>query len=152
MFVFLMADGFIRSVAADTERYRLDQPPGNWPDTIPPITVNVADQQVDRVRVVSISPSLETNLPVGQTVDFEIGVEYELASTDLAELSVRFGGAPRFLGQDDRVISKGKGSATITRRILIPPGTEGTFSVRAGFSPPATANDVRRYTIVPNNP
>jgi hypothetical protein len=82
-------------------------------------------------------------------VDFEIRLEYDLASTDLAELSVRFGGASRFLGQDDRVVSKGKGIATIVRRILIPPGTEGALSVGAGFAPPATANDVRRFTIIP---
>jgi hypothetical protein len=149
MYVYLMADGFIRNMAADAERYSMVEPPGDSPKGKPPITVNVADQQLDRVRIVSISPSSEKSLHVGQTVDFEIRLEYELVSTDLAELDVRLGGVPRFLGQDDRVIAKGKGSATITRRIVILPGSEGTLSVRAGFSPPATANDIRRYTIVP---
>jgi hypothetical protein len=148
MLVYLMADGFVRSMAADTERYSMDEPQGNSPNSKPPITVNVADQQLDRVRIVSISPSPEKSLHVGQIVDFEIRLEYELASTDLAELDVRLGNVPRFLGLDDRVIAKGKGSATITRRIVIPQGSAGTLSVRAGFSAPATARDVRRYTIV----
>jgi hypothetical protein len=149
MLVFLMADGYVRSIAADIEHYRLDQPEGNSSDGTRPITVNVADQQVDRVRIVSISPPPETSLHAGQTVDFEIRVEYDLASTDLAELDVRLGSGSRFLGQDDRVVSKGKGTATIARQILIPAGTEGTLTVRTGFSPPATANDTRRYTIDP---
>jgi hypothetical protein len=149
MFVFLMADGYIRSVAADIERYRMDQSTGNSAVATTAITVNVAEQQLDRVRIVSISPTSEKSLSIGQVGDFEIRLEYDLASTDLAELDVRFGVAARFLGQDDRVVSKGKGTATIVRRILIPPGTEGALSVRAGFSPPATANDVRRFTIIP---
>jgi hypothetical protein len=151
MYVYLMADGYIRSLATDNERFRLEQPSGNSLGTTPQIMVNVADQQVDRVRIASISPSPEKSLRVGDTVDFQIVVEYDLASTDLAELDIRFGNALRFLGADDRFVSKGKGSATITRRILIPPGTEGTLSVRAGFSPPATANDIRRYTIGPKS-
>jgi hypothetical protein len=149
MLVYLMADGFVRSMAADTERYSMDEPQGNSPNSKPPITVNVADQQLDRVRIVSISPSPEKSLHVGQTVDFEIRLEYELASTDLAELNISLGNGPRFLGLDGRVIAKGKGSATITRRIVIPPGSAGTLSVRAGFSAPATARDIHRYTIVP---
>ena len=149
MLVYLMADGFIRTMATDTERYSMDEPQGNSSNGKPPITVNVADQQLDRVRIVSISPSPEKSLHVGQTVDFEIRLEYALVSMDLAELDVRLGGVPRFLGLDDRVIAKGKGSATITRRIVIPPGSAGTLTVRAGFSAPATANDIRRYTIVP---
>jgi hypothetical protein len=149
MFVFLMADGYVRSLAADIERYRLAQSPENPPDATPQITVNVAGPQVDRIRIVSISPSPDKSLHVGDTVDFEIRLDYDLASTDLAELDVRFGGASRFLAQDDRVVSKGSGSVTIKRRIVIPPGTEGALSARAGFSPPATATDTRRYTIIP---
>jgi hypothetical protein len=149
MFVFLMADGYIHSIAADTERYRMDQPPGNSLVAAPQITINVTGQQVDRVRIASISPSPEISLRVGDTVNFDIALEYELASTDLAELDIRIGSALRFLGQDDRIVAKGKGVATITRRILIPEGTEGTLSVRAAFSPPATTNDLVRYTIAP---
>jgi hypothetical protein len=149
MFAFLMADGYVRSVAADTERYSLDQPPGNLLDATSRITVNVAGQRVDRVRIASISPSPDMSLRAGDTLDFEIGLEYDLASTDLAEMGIRFGSALRFLGQDDRVVSKGKGVATISRRMLIPEGTEGTFSVRVGFAPPATAEDIRRYRIAP---
>jgi hypothetical protein len=149
MFVYLMADGFIRSVAADTESYSLDEPAGNSPDTKPPIVINVADQQVDRVRIVSISPSPDKSLRVGDTVDFEMRLDYDLESTDLAELAVRFGDASRLLAEDGRVVSKGGGSATVKRRIVIPLGTEGAFNVRVGFSPPATATDTRRYTIIP---
>jgi hypothetical protein len=152
MFVFLMADGYVRSRAADLERYRLTQSPSNAsanpPDAPPQITVNVAAPQVDRIRIVPISPPPDKSLRVGDTVDFEIRLDYDLDSTDLAELSVRFGDASRFLAQDDRVVSKGSGSATIKRRIVIPPGTEGAFGVRVGFSPPATATDTQRYTII----
>jgi len=150
MYVYLMADGYIRNVAADSERYRQEQASGSSLSATPQITVNVADQKVDRVRIVSISPSPEKSLRVGDTVDFDIALEYELASTDLAELYLRLGNSlPRFLGLEDRVVAMGKGSATITRRIVIPAGTEGTLTVRAGFSAPATANDLRRYTIAP---
>jgi hypothetical protein len=80
-------------------------------------------------------------------VDFEFKVEYELTSSDIAELMVTFGGYPR-IGWDRRVVGRGHGSVTMTRRMLISPGLQ-FFDVTVGLSPPSTAYDKRNYTITP---
>ncbi len=147
MFVFLMADGYIRNLGADTRIYRLDQPQQSPPSATPQITVNVASERVDRIRIVSISPSPDQSLRIGQTVDFEVKVEYELTSSDIAELGFAFGGGPRIV-LDSRVVGRGQGSVTMTRRMLISPVPQ-FFDVTVGLSLPSGAYDKRNYTLSP---
>ena len=146
MFVFLMAEGYIRSLGADFGNYRLATSQQTPQDSTPQITVNAASEQVDRIRIVSISPSPDQSLRIGQTIDFEVAVEYELTSSDTAELLISFSGRPT-VALDGRVVSKGQGFVTVTRRMLIPP--TAVFDVTAGLSPPSTAYDKRNYTLSP---
>lgn len=146
MFVYLMVDGYIRNLGFDIRSYRLDQSQQPAPNGPPQITVDVASDKVDRIRIASISPSPEQSLRSGQKVDFEITVEYELTSTDIAELMMSFSrGLP--IAQDNRVVPKGKGSVTVTRRMVILSGS--SFDVHVALSPPSTANDKRSYTVSP---
>ena len=146
MFVFLMVDGYIRDLGADFRDYRLAPPQQTPQDPTPQITVNAASERVDRIRIVSISPSPDQSLQTGQTVDFEVTVEYELTSSDTAELLISFYGRPT-IAMDGRVVNKGQGFVTVTRRMLLPP--TAVFDVTAGLSPPATAYDKRNYTLSP---
>lgn len=138
--VQLFADGYASSLAFSSQNiqnFRYERPQANPEQTLPEIAVAVAGEYEDHLRIVSISPPIEKPLQIGETVDFEIVVEYEMRSADLGIMGIFIGN-----GWDNRAVRKGKGMFTVTRRILIPKSAASGLVVRA-------LSDIRKYTVSP---
>lgn len=81
---------------------------------------------------------------------------YEVGSVDWAELSMIFGTFETFsdvripsYARDTRIIERGRGFLTVTRRLWIPTGLNGNFPVDVRLTLPAHATDTVTYKITP---
>jgi hypothetical protein len=156
MFVLLLPKGLLRSTAFDRKSFRAETLLESDSATLPQINVNVTGELEDRLKIVSVSPSLAMPLRGGETVDFQISLEYEIGSVDAAEVFMTFGTYATFAevriptyAQDTHIIEKGRGSLTLTRRLWIPTGLKDAFPITARLIYPASATDNVTYKVAP---
>ncbi|HYP12977.1 MAG TPA: hypothetical protein VEQ63_03560 [Bryobacteraceae bacterium] len=77
----------------------------------------------DTVKIVSITPETSAPLRVGQTVSFQVEVEYNLTSADSASLVLviqkgESGQSP--LANEAEVVRKGKARAVLSKSFVVP--------------------------------
>lgn len=92
-------------------------------------------------------------LRAGETVDFEVIVEYEIASVDVAELSITFGPFATLAevqiqgyARETHIIKKGRSSLTVARRLWLPTGLETVISLSECGSPHQQMRRIRLVT------
>jgi hypothetical protein len=81
------------------------------------------DPAVDSIRIVSISPSTDDPLRVGQTITFKVEVEYNLASAKSGSVTlvIQQGESDRLpLANEVEVILKGKAKLSLSKNLRIP--------------------------------
>lgn len=154
--VFLLPADLVRGTAFDRKNFRLEQSAEGVPNALSQIAVDVTGGFEDYLKIASISPSPQNPLRGGETVDFEVNLEYRLGSVDAAELIVTFGTFATFAevhiptyARDSRIVEKGRRSLAVTRRLWIPTELNGNFPVAVRLSPPAHATDKVTYNITP---
>jgi hypothetical protein len=78
---------------------------------------------VDSVRILSISPGIETPLKVGAAASFSVEVEYNLVTSASGTLTlvIQQGESGREpLANETVVVQKGKGTITLRKEISVP--------------------------------
>ena len=140
-FVLLLPEDSVRGTAMDRKSFRVEQTAESLPDTPSRITVNVSDQFEDHLRITAITPSIGTPLRTGETIDFEMKLDYDINSVDAAQLDIRFGFFTTFADTripayalDSRILERGRGSLIVTRRLWIPTGSSSDFPVTVRLS------------------
>ena len=153
-FVLLLPEDSVRGTVMDRKSFRVEQTAESLPDTPSRITVNVSDQFEDHLRITAITPSIGTPLRSGETIDFEMKLDYDINSVDVAQLDIRFGFFTTFADTripayalDSRILERGRGSLIVTRRLWIPTGSSSDFPVTVRLSLPANGTDTITYKV-----
>ena len=155
-FVLLLPEDSVRGTAIDQKSFRVEQSAESSPDTPSRITVNVSDEFEDHLRITAITPSLGTPLRTGETIDFEVKIDYDINSVDVAQLDIRFGVFTTYADTripahalDSRILERGRGSLVVTRRLWIPTGLSSDYPVTVRLSMPANGGDTITYKVTP---
>jgi hypothetical protein len=83
----------------------------------------IFDTAKDSIRILNITPDVNEELNVGDTITLEVEAEYSLVSNDSASITlvVQVGESGQMpLANEVDVIKKGHGSITISTRIDVP--------------------------------
>ena len=134
----------------DKKNFRVEQSTDNSQNSTSRITVDAAGEFEDHFKITPISPPIGATLRSGETIDFEVKVEYDINSVDLARIDLSFGMGATTQVFDARILERGRGSFTVTRRLWIPPDSRGSFPIRVGLAPPASAVDKVEYKVEPS--
>ena len=155
-FVLLLPEDSVRGTAMDRKSFRVEQSAESFPDTPSRITVNISDEFEDHLRITAITPSIETPLRTGETIDFEMKIDYDINSVEVAQFDIRFGVFTTYAGTripayalDSRILERGRGSLVVTRRLWIPTGSSSDFPVTLRLSMPANGTDTITYKVKP---
>jgi hypothetical protein len=155
-FVLLLPEDSVRGTAMDRKSFRVEESAESIPDAPSRITVNVSDEFEDHLRITAITPSIETPLQAGETIDFEMKLDYDIKSVDVAQLDIRFGVFVTYAetripayALDSRNLERGRGSLIVTRRLWIPTGSNSDFPVTVRLSTPANGTDTITYKVTP---
>jgi len=155
-FVVLLPEDWVRPTATDRKSFRVEQSAERSSDTPSRITVNVSDEFEDHLRITAITPSTEAPLRAGEIIDFEMKIDYDINSVDVAQLDIRFDVIATYANAripafalDSRLLERGRGSLVVTKRLWIPTGSSSDFPVSLRLSMPANGTDTITYKVTP---
>lgn len=112
------------------------------------------DPAVDTIRILSISPSTDNPLRAGDTVTFQVEVEYNLASANSGSVTLVVqqaeSGRPP-LANEIEVVTKGRARIVLTKALRIPETKAlqvfTPLNIQGGRS--TTVVDNRIYKVLP---
>lgn len=148
IYVAMYADGYAHRVATDVARYAMNVPAQTASDSPLQLQVDATGKFQDHVRIEAVSPTLETKIKPGDVINLELRIEYELMTFDDAELEIHFHGSQP-MGMDNRIVHRGAGSFTVSRKIAISKDAGSEFSVTVILSIPTVGMDKRTWKISP---
>src|SRR5260370_1241150 len=80
-------------------------------------------QEVDAIKIISISPSTDVPLRVGERVTIRVEAEYNLASAELGRITLviqQGESGRRPLANENEVVQKGRARLVLSKEITIP--------------------------------